>query len=280
LEKYNINIDVGSSYEREIAHFLTTNNIEFMSRTRKIVPKCELDFYIPEHKIAIEFNGLYWHSDQIVSDDYHYKKWYKCNEAGICLVMINEDEWNESDRAIKTFILDLCKITQEEDAEELVIANVKPSLANTFCQNHDIKKSPAATSLAFGAFDEGELVGVITFRRQHGTGQMELTRFCTLGKKYTGLFEKFLKSALHEISDPIVTFVALLKDAGFIEESAAKPDFRYVKRNKTYHKSGFSKAKLAQQGHDITGKTEKVIMEELGYFRIYDCGKIRFVLNP
>lgn len=79
---------------------------EVIENTRKIIYPFELDIYIPELKVAFEFNGLYWHSDKIKDKLYHLKKTSMCQEKGIKLFHILETEWNDEKESTKQFIED------------------------------------------------------------------------------------------------------------------------------------------------------------------------------
>ena len=70
------------------------SDLFFLSNDRKIIKPQELDIYIPDLKIAFEYNGLYWHSEKYgCGKEYHMKKTLKCEKLGIRLVHIFEDEW-------------------------------------------------------------------------------------------------------------------------------------------------------------------------------------------
>ncbi|MCK9320064.1 hypothetical protein, partial [Methanoculleus sp.] len=56
------NEKVISSYELELQDFIKSLNIDYVFQDRKILNGKELDIFIPSKKVAIEFNGLYWHS--------------------------------------------------------------------------------------------------------------------------------------------------------------------------------------------------------------------------
>ena len=58
-------------------------------------------------KIAIEFNGDYWHDENHKPRDYHYNKFNLCREKNILLVSIFESEWNNRKDDIKQYLLDL-----------------------------------------------------------------------------------------------------------------------------------------------------------------------------
>lgn len=86
---------------------------EILKNNYNIIPPKELDIYIPEFNIAIEFNGLYWHSDKFIvanhdmtSYDYHYQKWELCKDKGIQLLFVWEDDWEEDKETIKKAFVD------------------------------------------------------------------------------------------------------------------------------------------------------------------------------
>lgn len=75
-------------------------NEPILMNNRQILPNgLELDIYCPSKKIAIEFNGLYYHSfdkntDEIEYEQYrHLIKTMFCEQLGIHLYQITEDEW-------------------------------------------------------------------------------------------------------------------------------------------------------------------------------------------
>ena len=287
IQTHGIRQEYGSSFETEIAAFLTEQNITFISRSRSIIPPMELDFFLPDHKLGIEFNGLYFHSSQVISDDTHLRKWKLSQDAGIRLLMINEDEWVERKNIIKRKILNVCGLSERGlGARQLTISRIPINIALSFCEEHHIQGRPGACSDAFGASLNGKLVSVITISPQRGTGALEMSRFCTDGKTYAGVFSRLVSIMRQYISDPIITFADLrysngdlYKKCGFTEEIIIRPDYRYVKRNKTFHKSLFTKNKIREKfGLDMSVMTENEAMKSLGYSKIYDCGKIRFVL--
>jgi len=72
------------------------NNYVGLIKNPKTNRPLELDIYFPSKKIAVEFNGLYWHSELILNEDaptYHVIKWNQCKKEGIQLFQIFEDEW-------------------------------------------------------------------------------------------------------------------------------------------------------------------------------------------
>jgi len=65
---------------------------------------------LPELNIGIEYNGLYWHSEQNKEKEYHYNKWKLCNDKGIQLITIWEDDWNYKKDIVKSIIKNKLKL--------------------------------------------------------------------------------------------------------------------------------------------------------------------------
>jgi hypothetical protein len=105
--KHELSIIGGRSSQAElsIVAWLKLMNIDSTANDRKILQNKELDIYIDSHKLAIEYNGLYWHSEeQGKSSNYHLTKSELCQEKGITLIHIFEDEWITSNNICKHII--------------------------------------------------------------------------------------------------------------------------------------------------------------------------------
>lgn len=76
-----------------IMSLLQHSNIDFICNDRKNISPFELDWYVPQLKLAIEYNGNYWHSiEKGVPKDYHLKKSLLCRDNNIRLIHIYEFE--------------------------------------------------------------------------------------------------------------------------------------------------------------------------------------------
>lgn len=98
---------VTSSYEIEIAEFISTfYSGELIRNTRYVISPQELDLYYPDKKIAIEFNGNYFHDEDHKPRDYHISKFKECNKLGITLISVFENDWKKSKDSIMSYIKD------------------------------------------------------------------------------------------------------------------------------------------------------------------------------
>lgn len=275
-----------SSYENEIRYFLIDNGVDFMANTRKIISPLELDFYIPSHKLGIEFNGIYWHSSLHKANDYHQKKYLLCREAGIRLIMINEDEWNHNPEIIKSKILNILGMSERGvGARKLSIRSVGSSQANDFFDRHHIQGRTGSILSSTGAFLDDQLVSCMSFNKQRGTDMIELIRYATDGRTYAGAFSRLFRHAVEQNGyDEVISFAdlrysdgAVYRSNGFELVRTIAPDYRYVFGESTYHKSSFTKKNIEKKfGIDMTGLTERVVMEMLEIPRLYDCGKVKY----
>jgi len=288
IKKYLQEKESSSSYEVEIAIWLTENNVTFERNNRTICEGKEVDFYLPDYNLAIEFNGLYWHCDIYRDSKYHKLKFDLCAKNNIRLLTIFEDEWNEHKDTIKSHILHLCKQTKTNiGARKCQIKPIDFQITQKFLGQHHIQGVTGRFSISLGAFHNDVLMAVVTLSKMKKVNEYDMTRYAiNQTYSYPGLFSKFLSYIQNNYPQikEIITFADLrwsigdvyLK-TGFVIDSYLKPGYCYTDFKQRFHKFNFRKNKLASRfGVDITGKTERQLMEELDFARLWDCGKIKF----
>lgn len=282
---------VPTQAENDIDSFLRANNIAFDRNTRSVISPKELDFYIPEFNLAIEFNGLYWHSDKFKGKYYHSEKTKSCNSKNIQLLHIFEDEWATSSNVIKKKILHLCGKTTKSvvGARKLKISlSTKEEVSAFIDQNHVQGMPPGATHY-LKVTHQDHLVSVILLKKTPIKGVIDMTRFCTDQQgTYPGLMSKvvsFIKNTFEYTE--LITFADLrysngdvYKKSGFTEVTRLAPDYFYIVRDKREHKFNLRKNKMSKKfGVDVGNKSESELAQEVGLRKIYDCGKIKYKMN-
>ncbi len=94
-------------------------------KDKKLIYPLELDIVIDELKLAIEFNGIYWHSENHFSksniENYHYNKMLKCNEKGYRLIQIWEDDWDNNNEQIKNRLKIILNNEEKFNDDELIL---------------------------------------------------------------------------------------------------------------------------------------------------------------
>ena len=159
-------LDLFSTLEGKIAEFLSKAKQKYSANDRSIISPYELDFYLPDKDIAIECNGMWFHSLQAdTPDDYHFMKYQLCKEKGIRLFNIWEDwikiKWDQTQwMLIKTLDLVAEKPDYYANAEVKLISNY---IGEQFCKIHGLyqyKYFNKAKCTCVGAYLNGELIKV------------------------------------------------------------------------------------------------------------------------
>ena len=275
-----------SKPELEIQALLDSLGIQYSSSDRSVIPPLELDIVIPEYKLAIEFNGLKWHSEEFGKDrHYHKDKSDKCAQAGYRLVHIWEDDWRDRNKIEIDFIK---RLVGKSDARRVYarkceVRFIDHKQAKPFLNDNHIQ-GDVAFSIGIGLFNSGELVSASCFTRR-GTAY-ELTRHAT-SCDVVGALGKAMSFFRKMLPFPVYTFCDLSRysgcsylKAGFIKSDEIDPDYKYIVNGKREHKFLWRRAAIANKRPDIYSEslTEKQMMELAGYPRIWDCGKVRYEL--
>ena len=160
-----------SNGEKEIMDFIKSiYNGEITENNRTILNGKELDIYIPDRNLAIEFDGLYWHCEKNISDkDYHLNKTVNCRLQNIRLIHIFEDEWNFKQNIVKSKIKHIlgCNNNTKIRASKCYIEELDSTTKNQFLNENHIQgedKANIKLGLWYPINDEEEqLVAVMTF---------------------------------------------------------------------------------------------------------------------
>jgi hypothetical protein len=255
---------------------------------RKILNGLELDMYDKSVKLAIEYCGLYWHSEaspKPKNRTYHYDKYLKCKEKGIRLITIFEDEWLFRNSQVRNFIKSvLGKNTIMLMARKCSVKSIDLQEAKKFIETHHIQGASKIVKTAAGLIYNNELVGVMTFGRHPRNNNITvLDRLCfkndvTISGGASKLF-KFLLANLQgnqiiSWSDSRWSLGKVYENLGFIRDGDLKPDYSYYNKSKGVRVSKQSQQK--QNTNCPADKTEHSWAKAHNLFRIWDCGKIRW----
>ena len=271
------------------------SEIEHQQHNREILNGMEIDIFIPPLKLGIEYNGLRWHSEEFGKDHrYHLNKLNKCNEQGIKLIQIFEDEWINHRDICESKLKQICGLNRNpkiygRKCEIREITN--KDIAYKFLDKNHIQGRTSFT-IALGAYHQEELVGVMTFKNEK-EGYWDLNRFATdINYQCVGIGGKLFKYFTRNYpfieiksfadrrwtTDPTNNLYIKL---GFEFDSYVPPTYWYynskINPYTRFHKFGFRKQHLHKQyGLPLT-MTEREMTTALGYVRIWDCGLIKYV---
>lgn len=282
----------GTTIELFIRNILDKYNISYQTNVRTIVSPKEIDIYCPDYGIAIECNGVYWHS--IKPSGYHKEKFEACSNAGIQLLTIWEDWVQNKPNIVESVVLSKFGIYGERiGARKCKVVEVSSKIAQQFFDDNHIQ-GKCKSKVRLGLEYNGRLVAVMAFNnRSKMSGSSvaegwELIRFCSLvNLQIIGGAERLLKHFISQYKPAkIVSFSSndisnglLYKRLKFKEYSSSLA-YWYIQQGtlKRYHRTSFCKTRLAEMGMDTT-KTEREIMDSLPYWRIYDSGTTGWELN-
>ena len=288
-----------SKPQLEIQEFLENYTKTILEHKFKGSQK-RFDIYLPEKDIAVEFNGLYWHSSRTQLGDRKELDKYNVGIAnGVRTLIIFGDEWKLQNTSVKNMLLSAIGELPRVSARSCDISVLDSSQVRDFYVENHVLGAPSS-STHFGLSFKGELVACMSFgvlrsdRKNTDSRHWELTRF-SASKTVVGgasrLLSAFLKMDLCDnltsYSDVRMFSGKMYEKLGFSKTHQTPPDYHYVNTSvssKRIHKARFQKKHLVKlfPGCDIEGKTEKQICEENGFYQIYDCGKIRWdrVITP
>lgn len=272
--------------EKEILNFIKSiYNKEIIENDRTILKGKELDIYIPNLKIAIEYDGIYWHNNV---DNYY--KYEMCKEKDIRLIQITEYEWINEKEKIKCYLKSIFgnkKNFITIGARKCYIKEINLSDYKDFCNKYHLQ-GYSHSSVKIGLFYKNELVEVEGFSKaRFGDYEWELIRECSKtnyfiygGKsKMLNFFEKKYKPK------NLVSYCEKNKFSGksylacgfkLLKES--HQGYSYYKNNKKFSRMTFQKCKLKDIFENFNPDlTEWENMKNNGYLKLFDYGNFVFI---
>lgn len=278
-----------SKSEKELNEYIKSIYAgELIENNRTIIHPYELDTYLPEANIAIEYNGLYWHSEKFTKDkNYHYNKYTRCKELGIQLIQIWEDDWNLRRPIIEKTIAHKLNVNHNNKiyARKTTAEYISYQEAYDFLENNHIQGGITGT-VYLGLKYSNELAAVMVFNKID-KDTISLARYATSANVIGG-FTKLLAyfennnieyKKITTFSDNEISDGGLYKNNGFIMDKLLPPDYKYVHKGIRTHKFLFRKTnfKTNPQLKYEEGLTERQLAELNGLYRVYDSGKIKWV---
>lgn len=284
MKEYSVSLG-----ETEVGTYIKSIGVSIITNTFSIITPYELDIYIPEYKLAIEYCGLYWHSEAVgKGKEYHKMKYDMCGELGIQLLTIFEDEWFNRREQVKSKIKSLL---HKDDslvvyARKTQIVNVSKISKKIFYDQTHIQ-ADGPSSIDIGLVYDNELVACMSFIKS--TDEFTLNRYAT-SCHVPGGFSKLLKYFINEYSPKsIISFADLRWSTGNLYlktgweiDKILPPDYSYSPDAKhRFHKFNYRRKYLPNLLKNFDPElSERENCDNNGILRIWDCGKIRFKYIP
>lgn len=287
---------VGTTIEMFVRNILDENNVEYETN-KGIFDGKHADIWIPAMNLAIELNGTYYHSTLLKPSNYHIKK-FKCAQSkGIRLLTFWSDQIYNHPEIVKSMILTkIGALNETIYARKCVIKEVDGKSSAQFLESNHIQGS-TPTSIRYGLYYENRLVSLMTFSQKTGcqgsknraSGEWTLNRFCNvINTRVIGAASKLLKHFIRQHNpDTIISFSHndisdghLYEVLGFVSDHKINTSYYYVKGNKRWHRSTFTKAGIVSKGWRDkidSSWTEREVMREQKFLCIYDSGTQKWV---
>lgn len=288
---------VKSKAEYEIIEFIKSLGITDVIHSDRSLG-FEIDVLVPKHNLAIEYNGVYWHSSNTISRDtihklQHITKTEKCSKQGIQLLHILDLEWNDpqKQKIWKSIIsYKLGKVEHRIFARNCKLKPVQSDHSKTFLENNHMQGA-ANGPVRLGLYYQEELVALGVFSKPRFSAQpntMELLRFATkTNTSVIGAFSRIMSNFKKQYSVNIISYANrrwsdgnVYKTNNMKELDSAGPGYYYTDCRQIWHRSSFQKHKLSsklKQFNPLLSEVEN--MYNNNYRRIWDAGHLIFVEN-
>jgi len=281
-----------SNYEIQIQKFLDKNNIQYEKNIRSIIPPKELDIWVPTKNLAIEINGLYWHSEAQNT----YNKLDDCNKKNIRLIQIYTDELDLKHDIVFYRLRSILQLVRYKiGARECEVKEIESTLKNRFLNKYHIQGTDKS-QISLGLFYKNKLVSVMTFalpRRALGytssVAGWELSRFASINsftviggasKLFNFFINKYNPGRIFSYCDLRWSTGDVYKKMGFNYVKTTKPNYWYClypNYKERLHRFNFRKSVLKNKLKVFDPELSEIQnMYNNNHYRIFDSGHLLF----
>jgi hypothetical protein len=249
--------------------------------------------YLPSRKLAIEFNGLYWHSEVGGKKNriYHVNKTKLAELRGVRLIHIFEDEWIEKKDLVKNYLVRLTSPSVRKiKPTKLVVAEISKQDHQLFSEANCLYTREKSVNLRIGVFYKNELIAASSFRKTPTDDEYEMTSLSFLpGYDSSTLLGKMMdyfisrqnsaaKISYYDDRRWNINETSLTK-YGFRRVAVTPPDYWNLDSvyKHRFHRCTLTKSIVSELVGNYNPSISKwKNLKTNGYDRIWDCGLIRY----
>jgi hypothetical protein len=276
-----------SAPHRELyEHVRSITQHQVVINDRAVLKPYELDIYLPDDKLAIELDGIYWHQDEACGD-----KLERCAALGIQLLHITDLSWYQHKAIWKSIIVAKLGLTEKLMARKCKLRELTKAEAAVFFNENHLQGS-VGCELAYGLFYDAELVAAMSFGkpRFNKAYEWELLRYASkLNLSVLSGASRLLKRFIVEHAPKSIISYAkrehsqgkLYSVLGFRLLSSGAQSFSYLKNGVLLSRYQVQKHKLPEllgSQHDAS-KSARANLEAAGYIKVPDRGSMTFGLQ-
>jgi hypothetical protein len=281
--------DVGynrSQGEKEIADWLISLGLNVRTNVRDQLNGAELDIWIPAKRLAIEYNGLFWHCEQNKPDkQYHQKKHAACVANQIQLIQITDWHWLNQQQLVQSRLLSKLGLCSNKiRARSCTVEKISAQQAAAFLDHNHIQGSCVA-QVHLGLIHREQLVAVLSMGKSRfkSSAEWELIRFAVLqnttcpgaaSKLYAHFIREYQPQSVISYCDLSWNSGGLYRQLGFEWQRDNGTNYWYTYQYRTWeNRLKYQKHKLAGVlDHFDPNQTEWQNMQAHGWDRYWDCG--------
>lgn len=273
---------IRSKSEKEIFESIEITEKEHSNRN--IIGK-ELDIYLPTLKLAIEYNGVYWHSEQKGKDKYyHFNKTLLCENNGIKLLHIFDFEWKHKKSIINGLINKYLNKSKVVELKDVSIEKITKKTFNTFLELYSLHNPDNFSKFLYGCYFDNTLIAVFNFSKLQHNKAIELRKF--VEKPGYVITSEILKSVLTLIEEDIYYYADrrfysyidkdFFENIGFSLEGVTEPAEYYFHNNQLITSSSiyqniYNYIKKEEYNTQLTMKEN---LELCGFLTVWDSGRL------
>lgn len=283
-----------SGFEVMMANIFDSHGLTFIRNDRSVIAPQELDFVFPDQKIAIEINGLAFHSEVRGGKgrSYHKNKMKSARAAGYDLIQVYDVELlgdKVRSRTIRRVLSRLGVYERTTYARRTTCRPIDATTARSFLEYHHTQDAISA-KVRYGLYTSSdELVAVMTFgKARYASADWELYRFASAGRVVGGASKLFARFVLDHTPTTVVSYSDNRWGAGgvyealqFVKQGTSQPNYWYFlpdEASRWYHRTKFQKHKLQDLLVEYNASdTEWANMQSAGYDRVWDCGSTTWI---
>lgn len=230
----------------------------------------ELDIYVPEAKIAIEYDGMYWHKESIAGKSKQLDKTKACEAKGVRLIHIFEWDWLYRKEQCKALLQSALHCNTTIGANKCKTAIISKNDYDCFIASNCIYEN-ADSSKYIGLLYNGEIVAVMSFcMSKWYKGKTELLMYCSkLGLTIQGGMSKLFKYGVSLFS--FTDVVAKCDASKFDGNVFSMLGFDFIEWTKPGYTWCDNAGDIVSQ-YEAKNKYTNGDMTKAGYWRVFDCG--------